>query len=450
MDSRREFLKKVLIVGGAINVKTKVFAQSIPPIRKATKETFCTLYRSVNGNPATNIAKVIEQMGGIEKVIGTYDVVVIKPNVQWWNQGSPNLSSLKAFVDMVMERPGGFKGEVVIAENCHRGISPETSASSGWAEQFDWNSDIPDVKNMNDLSILLKKRYDKRFSTVHWIDVEDGSKHIFSPSDGSGYVYCDGLSKVPMITCDNGGKGDNYRATIMSYPVFSTDSGTIIDFKHGVWKRGAYTDQPLRFINFAALNHHSIYCGATSAIKNYMGVTDLSGGPDPFKNGRLTGDYYNFHSFPFNKWASGPVPGMLGKEIGVFLKTIRKADLNIVTAEWIGLSSRTEHPLSHTQAVLACTDPVALDYHATKYILYPNSRLDIHNPDNKNGPLHQYLGRCAEEYGGFFDEGNVEVRSYNFKTNSLQGDSELVVSGNKIWGNSIKPIMKYFYLRYIG
>ena len=199
MDSRREFLKKVLIVGGAINVKTKVFAQSIPPIRKATKETFCTLYRSVNGNPATNIAKVIEQMGGIEKVIGTYDVVMIKPNVQWWNQGSPNLSSLKAFVDMIMERPGGFKGEVVIAENCHRGSSPWTSINSGWAKRFDWNSDITGVNNMNDLSILLNKIYGKRFSTIHWIDVEDGSKQIFSPSDGSGYVYCDGLSKVPIV-----------------------------------------------------------------------------------------------------------------------------------------------------------------------------------------------------------------------------------------------------------
>src|SRR3972149_5624303 len=149
MDSRREFLKKVLIVGGAINVKTKVFAQSIPPIRKATKETFCTLSRSVNGNPATNIAKVIGQMGGIEKVIGAYDVVVIKPNVQWWNQGSPNLLSLKTFIDMIMERPGGFKGEVVLAENCHRGPSPQTSKSSGWAKNYEWNSDIAGMHNMN-------------------------------------------------------------------------------------------------------------------------------------------------------------------------------------------------------------------------------------------------------------------------------------------------------------
>ena len=450
MDSRREFLKKILIVGGAINVKTKVLVRSSTPVRKSIKEPFCTLYRSINGTPASNIAKVIEQMGRIEKVIGTYDVVVIKPNVQWWNQGSPNLSSLKTFVDLIMERPGGFQGEVVFAENCHRGPSPQMSISSGWAKHFDLNSDIPGVNNMNDLSVLLKKQYGKRFSTVHWIDVDDGGKRVFSPSDGSGYIFCDGTGKVPMITCDNGGKGDEYRATVMSYPVFSTDAGTIIDFKNGVWGKGAYTDQPLRFINFAALNHHSTYCGATSAIKNYMGVTDISGGPDPMNNGRLTGDYYNFHSFPFNKWASGPVPGMLGKEIGVFLRTIRKADLNITTAEWIGLSSRTEAPISHTKAVLACTDPVALDYHAAKYLLYPNSKLGIHNPDNKKGPLHQYLMRCAEEYEGLFNEGYVDVKSYDFRSRSLHRDSELVVPGDTVWGNSIKPIMKYFYLRYVG
>ena len=33
--------------------------------------------------------------GGIEKIIGAGDIVVIKPNVQWWNQVAPNLSAIK-------------------------------------------------------------------------------------------------------------------------------------------------------------------------------------------------------------------------------------------------------------------------------------------------------------------------------------------------------------------
>jgi hypothetical protein len=163
----------------------------------------------------------------------------------------------------------------------------------------------------------------------------------------------------------------------------------VVDFKNGIWEKDSYTDQPLKFINCAALNHHSTHCGATSAIKNYLGVSDLSGGADPSKGGRLTGNYYNFHSFPFNKWGPGPEPGMIGAEIGVFLNSIRKADLNITTAEWVGLASRTATPVARTRAVLACEDPVALDYHATKYILFPNSKIAFHNPDNPESPYNE-------------------------------------------------------------
>ena len=127
---------------------------------------------------------------------------------------------------------------------------------------------------------------------------------------------------------------------------------------------------------------------------------------------------------------------------------IRKADLNITTAEWIGLASRTDPPVARTRAVLACTDPVALDYHATKYVLYPNSRASIHNPDDKKSPLHQYLLGCAEEGGGMFDEKVVEVKSYDVDKRGMQGDSDLVVVGVKEWGSNPKTILKYLLLRY--
>ncbi len=449
MESRREFLKKIILAGCMLALEPNAMADT-PPVRKHTKEASCILYRTLNGTPASNLTKVIEMMGGIEKLIGPDDVVVIKPNAQWWNQGAPNLSALKTFIDLIMERPGGFYGEVVIAENCHRGKTPWTSMSSGWTQHFKRNSDIPRIKNLNELSSRLKKKYGIRFSTVHWIDVIYGSRRVFGPADGNGYVYCDGTGGAPLITCDNGSIGMNFRSTIMTYPIFSTDKGTIIDFKNGIRDKGRYTDQPLRFVNFAALNHHSAYSGATSAIKNYMGVTDLSGGADPHNGGLLTEKYYNFHSFPFDKWASGPKTGMLGKEIGAFMKTIRKADLNITTAEWVGMSSRVDPPVSHTRAVIACTDPVALDYHAAKYILYPNSKIPIHNPDNKRGPLHQYLMKCAEEDGGIYDEEYVEIKSYDFKTKAFQKAGDLVIIGDKEWGSNLKHIMKYAVLRYLS
>lgn len=81
MESRREFIRKIIMVGGMFALGTKAFAYK--PVHKSTKDPLCNLYRSVNGSPDRNLAKVIEMLGGIEKIIGPYDVVVIKPNVQW-------------------------------------------------------------------------------------------------------------------------------------------------------------------------------------------------------------------------------------------------------------------------------------------------------------------------------------------------------------------------------
>ena len=93
METRREFIKKVCMALGVLVFGRDAFA------RKTMKSTMrenitSTVYRAVNGHPSENLSKVIELMGGIEKFIGPNDVVIIKPNVQWWNQGVPNLSAL--------------------------------------------------------------------------------------------------------------------------------------------------------------------------------------------------------------------------------------------------------------------------------------------------------------------------------------------------------------------
>ena len=183
MNSRRDFLKKALLSGVVFAVDPKTMWHE--PTRKTSKASHM-IYRTVNGTPEQNLTMVIEMMGGIEKLIGSNDIVVIKPNVQWWNQGGSNLLALKTFVDLIMERSGGFNGEVVIAENCHRGSTPWTSTEAGWSHSFRLNSDLPGIKNMNDLCDLLKKRYGDRFSRTHWIDVARGSKRVFSPLDGPG------------------------------------------------------------------------------------------------------------------------------------------------------------------------------------------------------------------------------------------------------------------------
>lgn len=444
MPTRRHLIKSFF---------TSIFMLSLPGcsrpedkvMRKNLMQKKVTVYRSVNGSPTENISKIIDLMGGIEQLFGRDDIVVMKPNVQWWNQGAPNIAALDTFISMIMARPGGFQGEVVIAENNHRGAKPGNSA--GWSTSFARNSDLPGILNYNQLAELLKKKYADRLSVCHWIDIGEGAKRVYSPADGTGYVLCDGTGGVPLLSVSNGLANEKSREVIMSYPIFKTDKGTIVDLKNGIWSKGAYTGQSLKLINCTALNHHSFYCGPTSAIKNFLGISDLTGGPDPANNGKLTNSYYNFHSFPFDKWAKGPVPGMLGLEIGTFLNTIRKPDINLTTAEWIGLSTRIEPPVAHTRAICASTDPVALDYHSAKYILYPNSRIRLHDPEYTNGPFLADLLQCAQTTGCIFDEQYVDIQSFDFSKMRLQKDDELVVTADKIWGHDMKSLFKYFVTR---
>ena len=390
-----------------------------------------TIFRSVNGTPAENMHKVLELAGGVEKPVGQNDIVVIKPNLQWWNQGSPNIAASEALIESIFERPG-FTGEVIIGENTHRGKEPWKNA--GWSTHAVRNSDLPEVHTFNDLVARLKSKYGNRFSVCHWIDVGVGGKRIFGPHQGAGYAYCDGTNGVPLLTMDNGMQGTSRRKVIMSYPVFVSDKGTFVDLKNGIWEKGSYTQQPLKFINLSAVNHHSSYCGITSAVKNYFGVTDISYGADPLKGGKLSGDYYNFHAFAFNEWANGPAPGIMGAEIGMFMNTVRKADLNIATAEWVGLSSRTDPPVARTRAVLASTDPVALDYHSAKYLVYPNSGCQKHDPDDEKGPLFRYLAKCAEKSGCAVDEAEVKVVSYDSGKKRFHTDDEMAIFGEIDWG----------------
>ena len=76
-----------------------------------------------------------------------------------------------------------------------------------------------------------------------------------------------------------------------------------------------------------------------------------------------------------------------------------------------------------------------------------NKIKDASNPDNKKSPLHQYLVKCAEYGGGVFDEKNVAVKSYDFKTKSFQSDDNLEIIGETTWGSHPKTLIKYFLLR---
>jgi hypothetical protein len=403
------------------------------------------VFRAVNGSPGENLEKVLELMGGPGALFGEEDVVILKPNLQWYNQGATNIAAMARLVTLIMERPGGFRGEVVLAENTHRGARPWLH--TGWAVPFVRNADLPGIRTYNELAAALRSRHGDRFSVCHLIDIGGGGRRVFGPADGPGYVICDGTGGAPLLTLDNGLTGPAKRKVAMSYPIFQTERGTLVDYRLGVWESGAYTGRPVKLVNCAALNHHSVYCGFTSAVKNFLGASDLSGGPDPASGGRLSGEYYNFHSFPFNGDARGPAAGMLGAEIGHFLKTVRRPALNITTAEWCGLVSRVDLPAARTHAVAASTDPVALDLHTAKYLLFTNSGISLHDPNAPDSPAAADLAACARTGGCCGDLSRIRTVSFDLAAGRLQTDSELPVRGEREWGGNVRALLKYAVLR---
>jgi hypothetical protein len=404
-----------------------------------------TVYRALNGSPGDNLEKVLELAGGTALLFGADDIVILKPNLQWYNQGASNIAAMERLVALIMARPGGFRGEVVLAENVHRGPAPWERA--GWATPFARNGGLPGIRNFNDLANKLKETFGDSFSVCHLVDAAAGGKRVRGPADGPGYVICDGTGGVPLLALHNGLRGARRRETAMSYPVFRTDKGTLVDYRLGVWEKGDYTGQPIKLVNCSALNHHSVYCGVTGAVKNFLGISDLSGGPNPAAGGRLSGDYYNFHAFPFDGDAKGPVPGMLGAEVGYFIKTVRRPALNITTAEYCGLVSRLGAPVARTRAVAASTDPVALDFHTAKYILFPNSGIQLHNPDNPRSSLAQDLRECARVGGYCYGETGVKVISFDLASGKLQERRELAVRGDREWGGNLRNLLKFGTLR---
>ena len=202
----------------------------------------------------------------------------------------------------------------------------------------------------------------------------------------------------------------------MTYPVFTSSySGITIDFKNGAFRRdgngrGKYLpNRSVKFINFAVLNTHGPDTGITGGIKNYMGITDLSCGswglkPQGYVNVHQCGESY----YPFAK--AGP--------LAHFMKTVRKADLNILTAQWVGWGSRTDiTKATKMRTILASTDPIALDYYGAKYLVYPlTQNRKYHDPDNHKSSIRKFLNLALEILAeGTFDEKRIKIYQHNFK-----------------------------------
>jgi hypothetical protein len=326
---------------------------------------------------------------------------------------------MKGFIDLVLTIPD-FSGEIIIAENNHfmDDSLPDSEKDNvrGWIHFSEINGEIDGENyNMNTLIEMYQNNGYKNVTKYHWRD--GGSKYdiwgngqngtiVSSPAEGDGYIWTDDDFHF------SGFFGAKSWKVKMTYPIFtSAYSGITIDLKNGAYKRdgkggGKYIDKPVKLINFAGLNDHGKDTGTTSTLKNYMGITDLSCGywgtkPEGYASIHFVGEHYYLYA------RSGA--------IAHFMKNISKADLNIVTAEWVGWGHRTDvKRASQEKTILAGTDPIALDYYSSKNIILPITKNHLnHDPDTSGSAINRFLNFALETYGeGTLNEKNIKVHEY--------------------------------------
>jgi uncharacterized protein (DUF362 family) len=297
-------------------------------------------------------------LAGPEGMIAADDVVLIKVNAQWKYRGCTNSDVIRGLVQRILEHPDGFSGEVVIVENGQgRGsLRCDTSSSYG-------NSEVhANAENDQHTFIYLAEKVfaDPRVSTF-----------LFDP-----------IRSVFIGAADHVTNGYR-RFENVSYPCFTTAGGRRVELREGVWNGTAYS-QNLKLISVPVLKHHdSGGSEITASLKLNYGLVSMSDGNSTFRH-----------------YAG------LGETCGKMQVSVRPAVLHIVDAIWASFNSIKGYPADTTRrlnTLVAGQDPVALDYWAAKYVLYPIDGNPRHHPDQQN--IQKWLAAAEQtinERGGLY------------------------------------------------
>jgi hypothetical protein len=215
----------------------------------------------------------------------------------------------------------------------------------------------------------------------------DGATHANANDESHSFVYLkdtvfkgrrvssyllDPISSTFIEANDHG--TDGYRIfENVSYPCFTTLLGNRVELREGIWQDNAY-GQNLKLINVPVLKHHDQGGSEiTASLKHFYGVLSMADGQSGFRHYRG-----------------------LGETCGKMVVSIRTPILNIADAIWVSYSSLTGYPANTTiraNQILASQDPVALDYWAAKYTMFPIDNNPRHHPDFSG--VNQWLTDAA-------------------------------------------------------
>ncbi len=293
--------------------------------------------------------------GSPQGVIDVNDVVLIKVNCQWKCRGTTNTDALRGLIYRILQHPDGFKGEIVIFEN-GQGRGGFDGILQGGSSYDAW-PDIADNIHINaEEETLLTVDY-----LVHTVFKDYPVSSFLLDPVRSTFIASD-----DYVT-------DGYRiVSDISYPCFTSSGGNRIELYEGIWN-GSEHAANLKLINFPVFKHHG-GTGVTGSLKHVYGILSMS---DGYSNIR----HYN----------------QSGIQCGKMIQLVRVPDLNIIDCIWVSHESLRGYPPAttyRTNKLVAGIDPVALDYYASKHILYPlgGSLVSEHDPDTFNGLINHLAG----------------------------------------------------------
>jgi hypothetical protein len=397
--NRREFLRHYGIASSALSLSPFFLTRMAAVCEAAAIRP--RVYRVSNGDCFQNTAKLWQMLDGPAKYISPTDVVVIKGNAQWPNQGYTHTGCIKGIIDQILTIPG-FSGEILICDNVQ---STATPGATGFdATSANRVNNWPDM-NWNQLALAYQAQ-GQPVATVSWQnDVVWRTPpdslpawSVWDPANGPGW------SRYFVLY--------NGRTTYLSYPIFQSPltPGRLIDMKHGVWEAGSYTGRKVTPIFIPTLNNHGNgvedAAGVTSAVKTFFGATEIYHGDDVVWNG-----FYSIHSSSFTQNCAQ----CIGELVGTFINQLYSPVWWITAAMYAGWYSRGQTNPAGTAAatntVLACQNPVSLDYISCRDVISPYA--SWLNPEQNNHTRQQLQG-CANLGVGTLDPSQIDLFAYDF------------------------------------
>ena len=406
--TRREFLRYYGVASSGLTL-SPLFLDRMSAVCQAA-EPLTRVYVVKNGDCFQNIAKLWQMLDGPAKYINATDVVVIKGNAQWPNQGYTHTGCIKAVIDQILQIPG-FSGEILLCDNLQGG------GNGAGTYAFD----VPPSNRINN--------WPDRNWTELATDYRAQGMPVAAVQWQNDTTWREPTLPLPSFSCWDPANGPGWtryflnlygRNTYISYPIFQSPltPGRLIDMKNGVWESGAYTGRKVKAIFMPTLNNHGVgaedYAGATSAVKSFFGATEIfHGSPSYVSDDFVWSNYDSIHSSSFthnNAQAAGQL-------VGNFIRNLYSPVLYITAAMYSGWYSRTASDGAvATNTVLACTDPVTLDYVACRDLLSKvgNPHQAYLDPSAQNNNTWLQLFGCNSEGIGTLLPKQIEIITYDF------------------------------------